>query len=46
MDNLNGVAVNSTTSKITNIVNKKRKIPKIGKKKDAPEVPIFLKVCL
>jgi hypothetical protein len=35
--------VDSSTAQTGSIVNKKRKISKLGKKKDAPEVPIFLK---
>jgi hypothetical protein len=46
MENVNGLGVNSSTVQTGSIVNKKRKISKLGKKKDVPEVPIFLKVCV
>jgi hypothetical protein len=43
MESINGLGVNSSTAQTGSIVIKKRKISKLGKKKDAPEVPTFMK---
>lgn len=45
MDSANNVPIDDSAVKPGNSDKKKRKVPKVGKKKDAPEVPIFLKVC-
>jgi len=44
MESEKKVSIDATPLNDNNTERRKRKVPKVNKKKDAPEVPIFLKV--
>jgi len=43
MESEKKVSIDATPLNDNNTERRKRKVPKVNKKKDAPEVPIFLK---